>query len=185
MHSSGDGVCHVVAMPYPGRGHVNPLMSLCKILASKRPNQILITFVVTEEWLRFISGDPKPEAIRFATIPNVIPSEGDRAADYTAFYEAVMTKMEAPFEQFLDRLQPPPTVILGDVELRWPIAVANRRKIPVAAFWTTSASFYSMLHHLEVFARQWHLTVDSGILGNYLTLYKAVINVSCDSHLSV
>ncbi|XP_027332918.1 UDP-glycosyltransferase 87A1-like [Abrus precatorius] len=163
MHSSAAGVCHVVAMPFPGRGHINPMMSLCKVLASKRPNQILITFVVTEEWLGFIGADPKPDAIRFAAIPNVI-HEREKAANFPAFYEAVMTKMEAPFERLLDRLEPPPTAILGCVELRWPIAVANRRNIPVAAFWTMSASFYFMLHHLDVFARHRHLTVDKDTL---------------------
>ncbi|XP_020228882.1 UDP-glycosyltransferase 87A1-like [Cajanus cajan] len=119
MHNSGGGgggggVCHVVAMPFPGRGHINPMMNLCKILACKRPNEILITFVVTEEWLGFIGADPKPDAIR---------------------------------------------LILGCVELRWPIALANRRNIPVAAFWTMSASFYSMLHHLHVFAPHPDITV--------------------------
>ncbi|KAJ1437572.1 UDP-glucuronosyl/UDP-glucosyltransferase [Sesbania bispinosa] len=164
MHSSdggGGGVCHVVAMPFPGRGHINPMMSLCKILASQRPNQILITFVVTEEWLGFIGADPKPDAVRFATIPNVVPPERQKAANFPGFYEAVMTEMEAPFEQLLDRLEPPPTAIIGCVELRWPVAVANRRNIPVAAFWTMSASFYSMLHHLDVFAQHRHLTFDN------------------------
>ncbi|KAL2975807.1 hypothetical protein AAZX31_14G183100 [Glycine max] len=164
MHNSGgggsDGVCHVVAMPFPGRGHINPMMNLCKILASKRPNEILITFVVTEEWLGFIGAEPKPDAVRLAAIPNVVPPERLKAANFPAFYEAVATEMQAPFERLLDRLQPPPTAILGCVELRWPIAVANRRNIPVAAFWTMSASFYSMLHHLDVFARHRGLTVD-------------------------
>ncbi|CAK8537857.1 unnamed protein product [Lathyrus sativus] len=156
-------VCHVLAMPFPGRGHINPMLSLCKILASRRPDEILITFVITEEWLGYIGADPKPEAIRFATIPNVIPSEREKAGDFPGFYEATMTKMEAPFERLLDQLVPPVDVIIGDVELRWPVAVSNRRNIPVAAFWTMSASFYSMLHHLDVFSRDRHLTI--GTLG--------------------
>jgi UDP:flavonoid glycosyltransferase YjiC (YdhE family) len=39
-------VCHVVAMPFPGRGHINPMMNFCKLLASRK-HDILITFVVT------------------------------------------------------------------------------------------------------------------------------------------
>ncbi|QCD87983.1 UDP-glycosyltransferase 87A1-like [Vigna unguiculata] len=169
MHNSVSGggsgsVCHVVAMPFPGRGHINPMMNLCKILASRRPSDILITFVVTEEWLGFIAADSKPESIRLAAIPNVIPNERHKAANFPAFYEAVMTNMEEPFDRLLDRLEPPPSVILGCVELRWPIALANRRNIPVAAFWTMSASFYSMLHHLDVFAQQRRLNVDKDTL---------------------
>uniref|UniRef100_A0A7N2KP17 Uncharacterized protein n=1 Tax=Quercus lobata TaxID=97700 RepID=A0A7N2KP17_QUELO len=65
--------CHVVAMPYPGHGHINPMTNLYKILALNS-NNILVTFVVTEEWLGFIGSGPKPDNIRFASIPNVIQS---------------------------------------------------------------------------------------------------------------
>uniref|UniRef100_A0A2N9FID6 Uncharacterized protein n=1 Tax=Fagus sylvatica TaxID=28930 RepID=A0A2N9FID6_FAGSY len=99
-------VCHVVAMPYPGRGHINAMMNFCKLLASKSAD-ILISFVVTEEWLGFIGSDPKPTNIRFATVPNVIPSEYIRGKDFAGFVEAVNTKVEAPFEELLDRLEPP------------------------------------------------------------------------------
>ncbi|MBA0745282.1 hypothetical protein Gogos_007860, partial [Gossypium gossypioides] len=61
----------------------------------------------TEEWLGFISSDDKPVNVRFRTIPNVIPSELDRANNFPAFVAAVLTKMEAPFEELLDRLELP------------------------------------------------------------------------------
>ncbi|XP_028768904.1 UDP-glycosyltransferase 87A1-like isoform X1 [Neltuma alba] len=164
MHSSGGkkptSSCHVVAMPFPGRGHINPMMNLCKILASRRPDEIVITFVVTQEWLGYIGSDPKPDNIRFSSIPDVIPPEREKAADFPRFYEAVMTKMEDPFEQLLDQLEPPVTAIIGDVELRWPTAVGNRRNVPVAVVWTMSASFYTMLHRLQIFAHDRPLSAD-------------------------
>ncbi|CAN0903945.1 UDP-glycosyltransferase 87A1 [Linum grandiflorum] len=145
-------VCHLVAMPFPGRGHINPMMNLCKLLASRRTD-LLITFVITEEWLGYIGSEPKPDIVQFRTIPNgIIPPERLKAADFLGFYEAVMTKMESPFEQLLDQLQPPVTAIIGDIEVRWAIGIGNRRNIPVAAFWTMSASFFSMLYHLDVSA---------------------------------
>ncbi|CAI8585902.1 unnamed protein product [Vicia faba] len=185
MSFTGDGskLCHVLAMPFPGRGHINPMLSFCKILASRRPEKILITFVITEEWLGYIGADPKPEAIRFATIPNVIPSEREKVADFPGFYEAVMTKMEEPFERLLDQLVSPVDVIVGDVELRWPVAVANRRNILVAAFWTMSASFYSMLHHLDVFSRDQHLTI--GTLGEKTENISGISSLHMEGLLTV
>ncbi|KAE8039348.1 hypothetical protein FH972_011769 [Carpinus fangiana] len=138
--------CHVVTMAHPGRGHINPMMNLCKILASKKAD-ILVTFVVTEEWLGLIGSHPKPENIRFASIPNVVPSELVRAADMPTFFEAVMTKMEAPFERLLDRLETPPTIIVADTNLFWAVGVGNRRNIPVASFWPMSASMFSVIQH--------------------------------------
>ncbi|KAJ6777398.1 CYANOHYDRIN BETA-GLUCOSYLTRANSFERASE-RELATED [Salix koriyanagi] len=111
---------HVVAVPYPGRGHINPMMNLCKQLVSKN-DTILITFIVTEEWFGLIGSDPnKPDRIRFATIPNVIPSEMVRSKDLLGFMEAVATKMGAPFERLLDQLEPPaPSLIVTDTFLLW------------------------------------------------------------------
>ncbi|XP_054790563.1 UDP-glycosyltransferase 87A1-like isoform X2 [Prosopis cineraria] len=185
MHSSGSKeptkVCHVVAMPFPGRGHINPMMNLCKILASRRTSEILITFVVTQEWLGYIGSDPKPDNIHFSSIPNVIPSERDKAADFPRFYEAVMTEMEDPFEQLLDQLEPPVSAIIGDVELQWSAAVGNRRNVPVAVLWTMSASFYSMLHHLQIFTRNRPFSVDRpdhvpGISSAHMADLRTVIN---------
>ncbi|XP_024160665.1 UDP-glycosyltransferase 87A1 isoform X2 [Rosa chinensis] len=135
-------VCHVVAVPYPGRGHVNPMINLCKLLASKK-DHIRITIVVTEEWLGFIASDPKPHQISFASIPNVLPSELVRSKNYPEFYDAVMTKMEAPFEELMGRIQPPVTVIIADTELLWAIPAGRRRNIPVASLWTASASVFA------------------------------------------
>ncbi|KAF8397209.1 hypothetical protein HHK36_016117 [Tetracentron sinense] len=124
--SGGIPSCHVVAMPYPGRGHINPMMNVCKLLASKVPH-ILITFVVTEEWLGFIRSDPTPTNIRLRSIPNVIPPELVRGADIPGFVEAAMTKMQDPFERLLDRLDAPVTFIVTDTFMVWALAVGNRR----------------------------------------------------------
>jgi hypothetical protein len=157
--------CHVVTMAYPGRGHINPLLNFCKILASKKAD-ILVTFVVTEEWLGLIGSDPKPENIRFASIPNVVPSELVRAADINSFVEAVLTKMEAPFERLLDRLETPPGIIVADTFLFWTVGVGNRRNIPVASFWTMSAAAFSVFQHFDLFAQNKHFPVD--ISGDYI-----------------
>ena len=90
----------------------------------------------------------------------MIPPEWEKAANFPGFYEAVMTKMEAPFEKLLDQFELPVNVIVGDVELQWSVDVGNWRNVPVSAFWTMSATFYSMLHHLDMFSRNHHLTVD-------------------------
>ncbi|KAG2672993.1 hypothetical protein I3760_13G068600 [Carya illinoinensis] len=150
-------VFHVVAMPFPCQGHVNAMMSLCKMLSSRSANPLLITFVVTEEWLECIGSNPKPENIRFASIPNFV--ERSKAVDFGGFNKAVKTKMEAPFEQLLDRLEPPVARILADFELQWALDFGIRRNIPVASLWTMSASFFSVLHHFYVFTQDRQLSV--------------------------
>lgn len=146
-------------MPFPGRGHINPMMNLCKILVSTKPDT-LVTFVITEEWLGFIGSDPKPHNIRFATVPNVIPAERLKAVDFPGFYEAVMINLELPFEELLDHLEPPVDVFFADVELLWGVSVGNRRKIPVASLWTMSASVFSMFLHFDLIEKNQHYPTD-------------------------
>ncbi|KAH9622608.1 hypothetical protein KSS87_021575 [Heliosperma pusillum] len=159
---------HVVAMPSPGRGHINPMLNLCKLLLLTNPNDLLITFVVTQEWLAFLSSDsepPPPPNLRFSAVPQVIPSEHGRAADFLGFFEAVLTKLEDPFEQLLDRLQPPASIIIYDSYLYWAVRVANRRNIRAAAFSTMSASFATVFVHFDLLVKHGHFPLDVSVGG--------------------
>ncbi|KAL8513285.1 hypothetical protein ACS0TY_019477 [Phlomoides rotata] len=144
--------CHVVAVPYPGRGHVNPMMNLCKLLANSNPD-LLITVVVTEEWLGFIESDEKPPSVHFATIPNVLPAERDRAANMPKFIGATQTEMGEPFERLLDRLEPPVNYIIADTFLNWAFDLGKQRDIPVASLWVMPASVFSVFYHFDLLAQ--------------------------------
>ncbi|KAF7121211.1 hypothetical protein RHSIM_Rhsim13G0046100 [Rhododendron simsii] len=152
--------CHVVAMPYPGRGAINPMMNLCKLLSSRRNDDILVTFVVTEEWLGLIGSETKPDCIRFVTIPNVLPSEQVRADDMVSFIEAILTKIEEPFEGILDRLEAPADVIVADTFLPWAVDVGRRRNIPVASFWPMPVTVFWMLYHFDLIAQNSHFPAE-------------------------
>ncbi|XP_066365383.1 UDP-glycosyltransferase 87A2-like [Miscanthus floridulus] len=125
MSSMPTPPCHVVAVPYPGHGHVNAMVNLCRLLAAR--DGVTATVVVTEEWLGLVS---TPAAIlgprvRFEAIPNVVPSEHGRAGDMVGFVEAVYTRMEAPFERLLDQLLAAPlapAAIVADVFVPWTVA---------------------------------------------------------------
>ncbi|KAF2322692.1 hypothetical protein GH714_028709 [Hevea brasiliensis] len=145
-------------MPYPGRGHINPMINLCKLMSFKHPD-IVVSLVVTEEWKSFLSSYILPSKIHLNTIPNVIPSELIRAKDFPGFLEAVATKMEAPFEQLLDRLDSPVNAIIADTYLDWVIGVGNRRNIPVASLWTMSAAVFSILHNFDLLVGYGHFPI--------------------------
>ncbi|XP_054793820.1 UDP-glycosyltransferase 87A1-like [Prosopis cineraria] len=143
---------HVVALPFPTRSLVNPMINLCKFLSSRTPDDLIITFVVTQEWLGFIRSYPKPHTIRVATIPDVMPPDGQTAHDVPGFVEAIATVMRPTFEQLLNQLEPPVTAIVADANLVWPAAVANLRNIPVALLWTMSASSFETYRQLDMLA---------------------------------
>ncbi|KAK3009707.1 hypothetical protein RJ639_013756 [Escallonia herrerae] len=143
-HKQATG-CHIVAMPYPGRGHINPMINLCTHLASR--DSITITIVLTEEWLGLVGWDLERPNIRLRSIPNVVPSEHDRAADMIGFIESVFTKMEAPFCRLLDQLDDlPVSCVLADTLLPWITAVGSRRSIPTVSLWTAVPSTFLGLY---------------------------------------
>ncbi|KAL7154222.1 hypothetical protein ABFS83_04G221400 [Erythranthe nasuta] len=163
---------HVVAMPYPGRGHINPMLNLCKAVAERSGGSIHITIVLTEEWVGLIGGMAKPPNISFAAIPNVVPSESVRADDVNGFAMAVQSKMGEPFERLLDELRaPPPDFIVADAFLPWAGEAAGRRNIPVAYLWTMSAAVYTMLIHYQLLAQNGHFPVDLSVNGDGIVDY--------------
>lgn len=163
-------ICHVMALSFPGRGHINPMMNLCRSLASKR-RDILITFVVTEEWLGLIGSEPKPDNISFGTIPNVLTSERARAGKFPAFLQEVLTKMEAPVERLLGQLKPPVSTIVADTYLMWAFEMANRNNIPVASLWTMSVPVYSVFQHFDLLVQNGHFPVELKERGEELVEY--------------
>ncbi|XP_015066343.1 UDP-glycosyltransferase 87A2-like [Solanum pennellii] len=164
--------CHILAIPYPGRGHINPLMNLCKLIAATSiPNHLLQVYViVTEEWFSFLKSEAKPDNIQFRTIPNVIPSEKDKAKDLLGFMKAVFTEMEAPVDSILDGV-PKPNVILADSFLPWAVGIGERRNIPVASFWPMSATIFSLYYHYQLFLANGHFEANSAVQGEEVVNY--------------
>ncbi|XAR58876.1 hypothetical protein NMG60_11014444 [Bertholletia excelsa] len=155
-----------MAIPFPGRGHINPTLNLCEMLASKG-DHILISVVVTEEWLGLLGSDAEKNTnFQFATIPNVLPLEIGRGADWLGFIEATFTKLEVPFMRLLDQLEPPPSVVVFDTYMPWVVGFGNRRNIPVASFWSMSASVLSVFPHFDLLVRNGHFPANLSERGN-------------------
>jgi hypothetical protein len=147
MDSVAAPPCHVLAVPYPGRGHINAMLNLCRLLAAR--GGVSTTVVVTEEWLGLLGGGPAASGVRLEAIPNVVPSEHGRAADMVGFVEAVYTRMEAPFERLLDRLGAAPAAIVADTFVPWAVRVGNRRGVPVCVLSPLSATMFSVQYHIH------------------------------------
>ncbi|SPT20382.1 unnamed protein product [Triticum aestivum] len=166
-----DPPCHVVALPYPGRGHVKAMLSLCCLLAARG---VATTVILTEEWVGLIgAAEPSlPARFRLTAIPNAIPSEHGRAADYPGFTEAVNTRMEAPVERLLEKMLPTPemaaVVVVADFLLQWAVPMASRRGVKACTFCPFSATNFAALYHFERLMAGSSLAVDDPMWDQFI-----------------
>ncbi|KAI3864406.1 hypothetical protein MKX03_028442 [Papaver bracteatum] len=149
--------CHIVAVPFPGRGLINPMLNFCKHLAHKLNDNVKITFVVTEEWLGILKSTPMPSQIHLRPIPNVIPSEfvWSSTLDFDSFLEMVLAEMGAPFEHVLNTSETV-TTIIADFYLIWAISIGNQRNIPVVLFWPSPSVVFSIMYHTDLLIKNGH-----------------------------
>ncbi|EXB29476.1 UDP-glycosyltransferase 85A1 [Morus notabilis] len=156
---------HVVCVPYPSQGHVNPMMQLAKLLHSRGFH---VTFVNTEfnhnRLIRSRGADSVkglPD-FRFEAIPEGLPrSDRDATQDVPALCDSTRKNCLAPFKELLLKLNslapekvPPVTCIISDGVMSFAIKAGEELGIPEVQFWTASAcSFMGYLHFDELINR--------------------------------
>ncbi|MBA0831417.1 hypothetical protein Goarm_015887 [Gossypium armourianum] len=153
---------HVVCIPYPSQGHVNPMTQLAKLLHSKGFH---ITFVNTEFNHRRLVRSKGAEAMkgfpdfRFETIPDGLPqSDQDATQDIPALCDSTRKNCLAPLLELITKLNssdvPPVTCIVSDGVMSFGIEAGRLLGIPEFQFWTASAcGFMCYLQYNELFKR--------------------------------
>uniref|UniRef100_A0A0D6QU70 Glycosyltransferase n=1 Tax=Araucaria cunninghamii TaxID=56994 RepID=A0A0D6QU70_ARACU len=152
---------HVVVIPWPTQGHINPLIRLSEKLASEG---VIITFVNTEaNHSRIIRArnshngipvDPISN-IRFVQISDGLPPDFNPRANREHALRAIMTTMRNSAEALLLDLrtaasEPPISCVIGSSFLHWTFSVAKKFGLPWVAFWPQSASVYAIFRHLPI-----------------------------------
>nr|QAV53746.1 UGT85A66 [Fagopyrum tataricum] len=145
---------HVVCVPYPAQGHINPMMKLAKLLHSH--GGFHVTFVHTHYNHARLLRSRGPRALdglpsfKFASIPDGLPVDPDGAdvtQDTTALCASVDRHCLTPFTDLLRRMNkaaeeggvPPVTSIVGDVAMMFSLEAAEDLGIKHVTFWTVSA----------------------------------------------
>ncbi|KAF8739378.1 hypothetical protein HU200_013862 [Digitaria exilis] len=140
---------HVVVVPYPGSGNINPALQIAKLLHS---HGVYVTFVNTEHNHRRFQDTEGAAAVqgrdgfRFEAIPDGL-SEAERGKqDYgRGLAVSTSTLCAAPFRRVIERLNGTPgvprvTCVLPTMLMSFALGVARELGIPTMAFWTGSAA---------------------------------------------
>ncbi|KAI4314276.1 hypothetical protein L6164_027201 [Bauhinia variegata] len=131
---------HVVVLPYPGQGHINPLLQFAKRLVSKG---VKATIATTHYTVKSIAAPN----IAVEAISDGFDEGGfAQARNVSLFLNSFRINGSETLSQLIDKFQhsgSPITCIVYDSFLPWALDVAKKHGIYGAAFFTNSAAVCS------------------------------------------
>ncbi|KAK9675702.1 hypothetical protein RND81_11G024700 [Saponaria officinalis] len=143
---------HVVVVPYPSQGHINPLLQFAKRLASKGIKATLATTKYT------ISSISSIKNVTVESISDGFDEHGfSQAGSEEVFLNSFKVNGSKSLSQIIEKHQNAPfpvTCVVYDAFLPWALDVAKKYGLYGAAFFTNSATVCS------IFA-----SVDRGLIG--------------------
>ncbi|KAH6834867.1 hypothetical protein C2S53_003867 [Perilla frutescens var. hirtella] len=136
---------HVLFVPHPAQGHINPTLAFAKRLASEG---IKVTFIITTN----LSKSAKISDCSSITIDYI--SDGSEEVKEPETIEAYFKRIKAVFlANLADFIQSssasPATLVIYDSTMPWVLDIAQERGLPGAPFFTQSGAVNSIFYHLK------------------------------------
>nr|XP_023874839.1 7-deoxyloganetin glucosyltransferase-like [Quercus suber]POE83050.1 7-deoxyloganetin glucosyltransferase [Quercus suber] len=156
---------HVVCVPIPLQGHINPMFKLAKLLHHKGFH---VTFINTEYNHKRLLRSRGPNSLdgfpgfHFETIPDGLPpSDADVSQDIPSLAESLPKTCLVPLCNLITKLNdtsssnvPPVTCIIADGCMSFTLDAADKFRIACVLFWTPSAcGFLSYMHYRHLVKR--------------------------------
>lgn len=139
---------HVLVLPYPAQGHINPMLQFCKRLVAKG---VKVTFVNTVFLSNSMHADPK-SSINFETISDGHDDGGYAAAESPEVYvEKLRTAGSKTLADLIRKLEEngrQVQAVIYDSFLTWALDVAKQFGLITASFFTQSCAVNSIYYHV-------------------------------------
>lgn len=151
---------HVVCIPYPAQGHINPMLKVAKLLHAKGFHVSFVNTIYNHKRLLRSRG---PNALgglpsfQFEVIPDGLPeTEVDATQDIPSLSESTMKNCLTPFKELLRQINarddvPPLSCIVSDGAMSFTLDAAEEHGLPEVLFWTPSASGVMAYLHFYMF----------------------------------
>ncbi|XP_022726547.1 UDP-glycosyltransferase 74B1-like [Durio zibethinus] len=137
---------HVVVLPYPSQGHINPLLQFAECLASKGVKATLATTHYTVQSISVARMGIEPISDGFDE------SGFSQAANVDFYLKSFRDNGSRTLSQLIQKFKgssTPFNCVVYDSFLPWALDVAKQHGIYGAAFFTNSASVCSIFSHLR------------------------------------
>ncbi|KAF4352510.1 hypothetical protein G4B88_013340 [Cannabis sativa] len=197
---------HVLVVPYPSQGHINPLLQFCKRLVSHH-NGLTVTFATTLFISKTFTPNPNklPPSIHFDTISDGFDTGGFAQSsgvdDYLSRLQAAGSKTLSQLIERHRQSNNPIGCVVYDSFLDWCLDVANKFGLAAGPFFTQSSTsnyIYYSLHHgllklpidsfpvsvegLEFLSSLDEMPSFVGVPGSYPAYFQMVLNQFSNTH---
>ncbi|XP_022722363.1 UDP-glycosyltransferase 74E1-like [Durio zibethinus] len=136
------GETHVLVLPFPIQGHINPMLQFSKRLALKG---LRVTLIATSK-----SMQTSPSSVNFASIEFEEGETTNSVDEYLELYESLISKRLAKFiEKNQTCSQHPVNVLLYDSCMPWALNVAKQFGLQAAPFFTQCWAVNVIFYHLN------------------------------------
>ncbi|XP_010459993.1 PREDICTED: UDP-glycosyltransferase 85A3 [Camelina sativa] len=151
---------HVVCVPFPAQGHINPMLKVAKLLHHRGFHVTFVNTVYNHNRLLRSRGPNalgRVPSFRFEAIPDGLPeTDVDATQDIPALCESTMKNFLAPFKELIRRINtredvPPVSSIVSDGAMGFTLDVAEEFGVPLVLFWTTSGCGFMAYLHFYLF----------------------------------
>lgn len=154
--SKENGCRHVLMIPYPSQGHINPMLQFAKLLSTKGVRATMVTTIFISKTMHLLSSPLLPNFIQFDTISDGYDQGGFAQASSIPTY---LSSMKATGSKNLRELiqkykisDYPIDCLVYDSFLPWVLEVAKEFSLLGAAFFTQMCAvnciFYYVHHGL-------------------------------------
>jgi pathogen-inducible salicylic acid glucosyltransferase len=137
---------HILVIPYPVQGHINPMLQFSKRLASKGPR---VTVITTTSISRSMAAMQESSVVNFETISDG-SDEGVNLASIDEELERFKLFVTQSLAELIERQnssQHPPKFLVYDSVLPWALDVARHLGVDGAPFFTQSCAVNAIYYH--------------------------------------
>lgn len=144
---------HLLALPFPAEGHINPLLNFSKRLISKgfRITFIIAVDDITKKSAHDTHDSSSLELFNIEYISNG-SNEGEEPDSLAGFFRRLHATMSRDLVKLIEKLSSsdfPPKVLVYDSTLTWALDVAHQMGLLGASFFTQSCAACTLYYHMQ------------------------------------
>ncbi|KAK1566989.1 hypothetical protein Q3G72_007005 [Acer saccharum] len=152
MDQKASKEAHVLVLPYPAQGHINPMLEFAKRLVSKGIKSTLAITIYQSKSLH-MHLDPESSSIAIETFSDGYDEGGyAKAESDEAYLEALNVAGSKTLEELIKKLNDigqPVTAIVYDGFLTWGLDVGKKFGLIGVTFFTQSAAVNNIYYHVK------------------------------------